>query len=81
MTKKCKYCGEEIIWEKEDGRWIPYSPDGMRHNCKTTAAVPLGKRAPDQPDSSKSLLDILIESLEDLLMKLYKKKGLERPAK
>ena len=30
----CKYCSQEIKWEQEGGKWIPYNLDGSRHNCR-----------------------------------------------
>ena len=27
----CKYCHNEIEWEKENGKYIPYNIDGTRH--------------------------------------------------
>ena len=29
----CRFCGQNIRWEKRNYKWIPIHPDGSRHSC------------------------------------------------
>lgn len=30
---RCRYCGEDVQWERERGRWKLFNEDGRRHRC------------------------------------------------
>ncbi len=30
---ECKGCGKLILWKYQGDRWIPFDPDGTRHDC------------------------------------------------
>jgi predicted RNA-binding Zn-ribbon protein involved in translation (DUF1610 family) len=31
----CKFCGQEILWEHAEGRWIPQNVDKSPHRCRS----------------------------------------------
>lgn len=31
---KCKFCGEDILWGLDKGKWFPYDWDGNNHDCR-----------------------------------------------
>lgn len=32
---RCKFCGQEILWEHAEGRWIPQNMDKTPHRCRS----------------------------------------------